>query len=296
MDAPRPGDGAERSILGKLLFNQYQAIVLLGVGAAAYIGSSPWPLLVWLGAQLALLPLLDSGPLRRLLAQRRMRLQRGDIAASRASAMASLERTFLPRFQAMQALCSQVEGNYRQLNGLSQAYLHEQRGKLDVILDGCLHRLLALQRYGAILERRAEPDVLREIDSLRRELANAELPERARAAIQKNIQLKQRLHDSLREARGTIKALATELDSMQSLLELLHQNSISMHDPQAVSQELDVIARQSEDSGRVVREMEALMRAGGFTRRELAHFPAEDPQDTSTPRGGTSVRARERQR
>ena len=59
-----------------------------------------------------------------------------------------------------------------------------------------------------------------------------------------------------------MKALSTELDSMASLLEVLHQNSISLRDPQAISEELDTIVRQSEDSERVVREMEALLRAG----------------------------------
>ena len=60
-----------------------------------------------------------------------------------------------------------------------------------------------------------------------------------------------------------MKALATELDSMASLLEVLHQNSISLRDPQAISEELDTIVRQSEDSERVVREMEALLRGDG---------------------------------
>ena len=69
-----------------------------------------------------------------------------------------------------------------------------------------------------------------------------------------------------------MKALATELDSMASLLEVLHQNSISLRDPQAISDELDTIVRQSEDSERAVREMEALLRAGGG---ELEPRPAE---------------------
>jgi hypothetical protein len=60
-----------------------------------------------------------------------------------------------------------------------------------------------------------------------------------------------------------MKALSTELDSMASLLEVLHQNSLSMRDPQTISDELDTIVQQSEASERAVREMEALLRAGG---------------------------------
>ena len=47
----------------------------------------------------------------------------------------------------MEDLCRMIEANYQGLTGISQAYLSEQRGKLDNILDGCLHRMLALQRY-----------------------------------------------------------------------------------------------------------------------------------------------------
>ena len=68
------------------------------------------------------------------------------------------------------------------------------------------------------------------------------------------------LDASVAEVDGTVKAQHNELDSMKSLLEVLHQNSISLRDPQAISEELDTIVRQSEDSERVVREMESLLR------------------------------------
>jgi hypothetical protein len=83
----------------------------------------------------------------------------------------------------------------------------------------------------------------------------------SRLAIGKNIELKRRLLKSFADADDTVKALSTELDSMASLLEVLHQNSVSMRDPHALSEELDTIVRQSEDSERAVREMEALLRA-----------------------------------
>ncbi len=72
-----------------------------------------------------------------------------------------------------------------------------------------------------------------------------------------------------------MKALATELDSMASLLEVLHQNSIALRDPQAISEELDTIVRQSEDSERVVREMEALLGGdSGSWSAEVATRPS----------------------
>ena len=62
-------DGCQaRSILKELIVNQYQAIVLGGTALVSLISLNPLPLLVWLGGELVLLPILDSGPLRRLVA------------------------------------------------------------------------------------------------------------------------------------------------------------------------------------------------------------------------------------
>jgi hypothetical protein len=81
---------------------------------------------------------------------------------------------------------------------------------------------------------------------------------------------------------------------MSSLLEVLHQNSISMRDPDAISQELDTIVRQSEDSERVVREMEPC--CGQRCRLERAcRRPAGLPRRSRTS-GDRDVRQKEKRR
>jgi hypothetical protein len=281
MASPDSDTDSDRSFLKELVFNQYQAILLGGAAALSLVSFSPLPLLVWLGGELVLLPLLDSRPLRRLLLRRRRAEAREDAEDSRERILDSLDAPHARRYAAMEQVCNLIDANYQGLHGISQAFLSEQRDKLDMILDGCLHRLMALQRYERMLARKTPAIVQQEIQALQRELEQQSLPERARAAVQKNLELKRHLLASLDEARGTMKAMATELDSMSSLLEVLHQNSISMRDPEAISQELDSIVRQSEDSERAVREMEALLRAGGSelgeplaARRQAGRSPA----------------------
>lgn len=261
MAFPDDDKGSAGSILRALILNQYQAIVLGGVAIVSLISLSPIPLLFWLGSELVLLPILDSGPLRRLVQRRRTALAREEAEAARARVIASFNPTNAKRYTGLENLCRLIEANYQGLHGISQAYLSEQRSKLDMILGGCLTRMMALQRHERMLASRNPGDVEKEIEHLEEELEQPELPGRARAALQENLELKRRLLASYSEARGTMKALASELDSMGSLLEVLHQNSISMRDPQTISQELDTIVRQSEDSERAVREMEALLRS-----------------------------------
>ena len=256
-------DVSAGSILRELIFNQYQAIVLGGTAIASLIALNPLPLLVWLGSELVLLPILDSGPLRRLVARRRRAQQRERTAAARKRLVAALSPEHAARYEAMTELCAQIELNYQGLSGISQVYLTEQRNKLDVILQGVLNRMMALQRYARLPVSRRPDELDEEIDQIARELDQPDLPARAAAALRKNLELKQRLKASLAEIDATVRTLETELDSMASLLEVLHQNSVSLRDPQAISEELDTIVRQSEDSERIVREMEALLRADG---------------------------------
>jgi hypothetical protein len=260
--APPDDDVSAGSILRELIFNQYQAIVLGGTALASLVTLNPLPLLVWLGSELVLLPILDSGPLRRLVARRRRDVRRQQEEATRRRLVAALSPTHAQRYEAMADLCGHIESNYQGLTGISQVYLSEQRNKLDLILQGVLHRMMALQRYERMPASRTPEEVREEISQIERELDQPG-PERAVAALRKNLELKQRLLTSLLEVEGTIRTLATELDSMASLLEVLHQNSMSLRDPQAISEELDTIVRQSEDSERIVREMESLLRADG---------------------------------
>jgi hypothetical protein len=260
--APPIEDASAGSILRELIFNQYQAIVLGGAAVASLITVNPLPLLVWLGSELVLLPILDSGPLRRLVARRKLAAARQAREAERGRVLGALSAEHGRRYAAMEELARMIEANYQGLTGISQVYLSEQRQKLDVILQGYLHRLMAVQRYQQLPATRNSRDIEEEIAVLEEELADPRLTERATAALKKNLELKRRLLASLSEVDGTVKALYTELDSIESLLEVLHQNSIALRDPQAISEELDAIVRQSEESDKVVREMEALLRSG----------------------------------
>jgi hypothetical protein len=296
MTSPQDEKESAKSILKELIFNQYQAIVLGGVAAASLIIANPLPFLVWLGGELVLLPFLDSGPLRRLAQRRRMAAAREQDRARRAHLLASFDAAHARRYAAMEQTCRHIEANYQGLHGISQAYLSEQRAKLDMILQGCLHRMMALQRYDRLLAARDPADIEKEIAGLERELQQPELLPRARAALEKNLELKRRLLASLADARGTMKALATELDSMASLLEVLHQNSVSMRDPQAISQELDSIVSQSEDSQRVVQEMEALLRAGTLDWSDGGAAQSSPATMSAAPPSGPAARQRVRRR
>src|SRR5262245_41273802 len=215
MAPPSKDDVSAGSILKELVVNQYQAIVAGGAALASVVTLNPLPVLLWLGAEMVLLPILDSGPLRRLVARRKRELARARAAEGRARLIASFDAAHVKRYASLEQLCRSIEANYQSLTGTSQAYLYEQRSKLDSILDGCLNRMVALQRYEKMPLTRNPSELKTEIAGIEQELKQPDASERTRAALQKNLELKQKLLASYSSVGSNMRALATELDSME---------------------------------------------------------------------------------
>ena len=245
--APPDEDVSAGSILRELIVNQYQAIVLGGTAMVSLVALNPLPLLFWLGCELVLLPVLDSGPLRRLVAKRRLEIARAQIrGGARRADRGPLAGKRQKRYASMEEFCRNIETNYQGLTGISQAYLSEQRGKLDAILQGYLNRWLARAALRTDAAGRNRRRGRKEIEELERELAGPNLPERAVDGAQQNLELKKPAAGVAVRSRRHREGAGDRARLDESLLEVLHQSSISLGDPQAISEDLDAIVRESE--------------------------------------------------
>jgi hypothetical protein len=255
------GEGV--SILKDAIVNQYQAILAGGAIVASVAGFSPLPLLIWLGAEMIFLPLIDTPPVRRWLMRKKREKDREDAKVRRAEIVNALDSSRKEAYRALETICHKIELNYRGISGVSQFYIREQQEKMNSILNGCLQRLVALSKYEAFQHhQRDERELQNEIKLIEKSLNEPGHSERVKTALQNNLQLKRSLLSSQHDASQTKIALAAELDSLSSLLELLHQKSLSIRDPQEISNELDAIVTQVSDTDQSIREMEALMAAG----------------------------------
>lgn len=251
------------SILKDAIANQYQAILAGGAIVASVAGLSPLPFLIWLGAEMVLLPLIDTPPIRRWLMRRKRAADREVAIVRRGEIVEALDVSRREAYRGLELLCRKIEANYRGISGVSQFYIREQQEKMNSILNGCLQRFVALSKYEAFQhQRRDERELQNEIKLIEKSLNEPGNSERVKSALAKNLQLKKSLLSSQGEASQTQIALAAELDSLSSLLELLHQKSLSIRDPQEISNELDAIVTQVSDTDQSIREMEALMAAG----------------------------------
>src|SRR6185295_11269518 len=102
-----------------------------------------------------------------------------------------------------------------------QGILAEYNAKFDAILATCLRRLWLAQKYDLMTRAFDEGKVRAEIAKLTEALAAPDVATRVKEAWQQNLAIKEKLLAAGERNVANRTALVAELDSLESLLQLL---------------------------------------------------------------------------
>jgi hypothetical protein len=258
------------------LLNQYQAILAAGTAGFALLSGSWLPFLVLAGLELLLLPtIVGNGRLANALAMRRG----GALAPGTGLSVAppprltaeglSFERR--QRFAEIQSLAAVIERSYARLSEVSQPLLLEQRAKLDQLLGNALAHLKALDAFEDLGAAKASPETLApEIAELERRIADPATPDTLRQRLRDGRDYKVRLAESMARGKERREVLVAELETLETALKILAQESAALLAPGEVSARLDELVAGAEAAGETVREIEELSRQGEAAQRQRA--------------------------
>ncbi|HJX27140.1 MAG TPA: hypothetical protein VJ885_04455 [Thermoanaerobaculia bacterium] len=245
-------------VLKKAVANQYQAILVAGAVGFSALTLSPLPLVALAGLELMAMPFLLERLKRRLDIEKK-HAERQHQAMSQEQRFEALSPNARNRFVRLRQLCQKIQANYRGLSQASQNIIADQESKFDVILASCLHRLWLVQKYDEMIGGFNEKQEQGEIERVKEALAAQGLEPRVRDALEKNLQIRERLFQSVKDNVSSRTALLAELDSLEALLQLLLQKSVAATDALAFSSEIDDVLAQSEADAASIREMEQML-------------------------------------
>jgi hypothetical protein len=256
-----------KDVLKAAVLNQYQIILAAAATALSVATLSPFPFLILLGGEMLTMPFL----LERI--QKRLEIEKKH-AARQVETMSQEQRyeqlaiEAKARFGQFKRICGQIQENYRALSSESQGLLADQAGKFDAILAVAIRRLWLVQKYEQMIRGFDLQKVRAEIEKLRGLMSATDVQPRIRDAWEQNLQIKEKLVESADKNVQARTALLAELDSLESLLQLLLQKSLGATDAEAFSHDIDDILSQAEADAASVREMEQLMGSMPELRRE----------------------------
>jgi hypothetical protein len=258
--------------LKKALANQYQLILVGGAAAVSLLIQNPLPILLLAGAELVTLPWIVERLKRRIDIERKV-ARRDAHSVSQDEQYRELPTALRERFLRLKHASERIQANYRSLSPVTQGLLADQSEKLEAILVSCLRRLWLLKKHDDLDAALDEEALEAEIAGLQERLAAAEadgasVERRVRDAWTQNLEIKQRVLATARRNEGTRATLQAELESIESLLQLLMQKSLAASDAETFAAEVDDALAQAEADEQTVHEMEQLVGAEPMGSRE----------------------------
>lgn len=256
------------------LLNQYQAILLAGAAGFALLSGSPLPFLVLAGLELIALPaVVGNVRLANALEMRRRAALGPAPPLPRPPRLTGEGLTFdrRQRFAEIQSLAAVIERNYTRLSEVSQPLLLEQRSKLDQLLGNALSHLKALDAIEDLSGTKAGPEALEaEVADLDRRIADPATTEAVRARLRDGRDFKLRLRDSTGRVRERREILLAEIETLETAMKILAQESAALQAPGEVAARIDELVAGAEATAETVREIEELARQGEAARRQRA--------------------------
>lgn len=280
--------------LKRALFNQTQILLFAGATAVSLAMANPLPLLLLAGGQLVTLPLLMDRFKRRMEIEKKYAARKAE-SMTQEQRFEQLQPDAKRRFLELRRLCFSIQDNYKGLSAESQSILAEQSEKFDSLLATVLRRLWLMEKYDSLTRSSNTDRLANEIRQLEVDIEGSQVDPRVREAWQQNLEIKRKLYATVERNRANRVALAAELDSLESLLQLLLQKSVAATDAHALSAEIDDIVAQAEADAASVQEMENMLgvmpevASGGGLSPRLREvqlppplpFPAERPRSRS---------------
>jgi hypothetical protein len=247
-------------LLKRAVANQYQAILAAAATALSLATISPLPFLLLLGGEFVVMPFLFERLKRRLEIEKKFAARQVE-ELSQVQRYDQLSPDAKGRYDALKRLARQIQGNYRGLSAASQGILAEYSQKFEAILATCLRRLWLAQKYEQMIRAFDAVRVKGEIEKLKGALAVKDIAPRVRDAWEQNLAIKEKLLAAAERNVASRTALLAELDSLESLFQLLLQKSLAATDARALSAEMDDILSQADLDAASVQEMEQLLGA-----------------------------------
>ena len=263
---------------------QYNWISLAGAGLFALVSGTALPILVAAGLELMYLAVVpQSSRFRRLVRSWQLAEQQLKHQQKLNEMLRNLSPEMQSRYVHCAQICGSIRTNFAQLSAQSQIFLEQIDTSLQGLLSGYARLLFAACEQQQYLKTTGQDEIKREIAALQKSLSSE--PPRVQEINQKRIEiLNKRLEkfDKIIENRKVVEA---QLAAVEDVLMLVRDQSVTMRDPQQVSDRLDSLVHEVEQTEQTVQQVETIF--SGLSP-DLDGLMSLD--DTSTSAGPTRIR------
>jgi hypothetical protein len=257
-DAPGPDAPKKDISFVKEAFNiQYNWIALGGAAAFALVTGTAIPLALAGGLELMYLAVVSQHPrFQRLVRSWKFAEEQQQHEQKLSELLRSLPPDMQGRYIKLAEVCRSIRGNFSQLSSTSQIFVQQ----MDTRLEGLLHgyaRLLSAAFQQRQYVKTTDPDAIqKEIAALQQHLTSD--PPRVQDINKKRVEILGKRLEKYQKIAENRQVVDAQCSAVEDVLQLVRDQSVTMRDPQQVSDQLENLVHDVEQTEQTVQQVESI--------------------------------------
>jgi hypothetical protein len=282
---PAGGQGLDSTTYVKEAFKwQYNLIGMGGLALFALVSGSGLPLLLGAGIELIYLSLVpQNSRFQRLVRSWKYAEQKRRHEMSLNAIFQELPPEMRLRYAEVDKLCRSIRENYNRLSATSQIFAQQMEDRLQGLAQSYLRLLYAACQYRQYLLTTNPNSIQRDINELKKGLAS-DTP-KVQEINRKRIEILSKRLEKFDKAQESGKVVDAQCAAMEEVLQLIRDQSVTLRDPQQVSEQLENLVHDVEQTEEAVKEVESIF---DMTSPEmtgiLSPLPTSAPPETDPRR------------
>lgn len=236
---------------------QYNLIGLGGAVAFAAVSASALPLILGAGLELIYLATVPQmARFQRLVRSWRYAEQKRGNEARLRALYSEIPPEMRVRYGRVEALCRNIRENYSRLSSATQIFARETEDRLDGLLQGYLRLLHGLQQHYEYLRNTDLDRIKKESAVLQQHLATD--PQKVQEINRKRIEILSKRIEKFGKIRENCSVIEAQCGALEDVLQLIRDQSVTLRDPQQVSDQLEGLVHDVEQTEQTMREVESV--------------------------------------
>ena len=236
---------------------QYNWITLAGIAGFAVVSGSALPLLLGAGIELMYLSLVPQSPRFQRLVRSWKYAEEKRQHDRRLNAMfQEIPAEMRLRYADLDRICTAIRENYSRLSSTSQIFAQQMEDRLQGLLQGYVRLLHAAWQHREYLRTTDLRVVEHELAQLQKE-QESDLP-KVQEINRKRIEILNKRVEKFKKIRENCEVIDAQCAAVEDVLGLIKDQSVTMRDPQQLSEHLEGLVRDVEQTEETVREVESI--------------------------------------
>jgi chromosome segregation ATPase len=255
-DSP-DASGKDINFLKEAFKVQYNWIALAGMGLFAVVTGSALPLILAGGLELMYLATVSTNSrFQRLVRSWKYAEEQQAKERSLSDLLRSLPPDMQTRYITLAQVCGSIRSNFSQLSSTSQMYVQQMDQRLQGVLHAYARLLPAAWQQRQYLKSADADTIKREIAQLQQRMNQD--PPKVQDINKRRIEILSKRLEKYQKLLENRQVVDAQCAAVEDVLQLMRDQSVTMRDPQQLSDQLAGLVHDVEQTEQTVQQVEAI--------------------------------------